>query len=304
MSISSVIRQIGRGVKGSSDLSREEAKAVFFKILNQDVLPIELGAFCIAMRMKGEIPEELAGFLDAINVNLIRLDNSNRKTIVLPSYNGSRRQMNLTPLLALALHRLGFLVLVQGVEKFEGRVTSYEIFQGMGWPILHQLDQWQNCINADYPIFVPLHVIHPNLQRFLDIRYQLGLRNSGHVMAKLLNPMQELAWQISNYTHPEYPKILESFFHYHPSNVDMMRGSEGEPTSSITRLPEMHFFQQSIQNFSTQEYRFDDAIVETPSVLDVDGHCDFLRKIQPFHEIPIQAIHLQAQLLQKHCFDG
>ena len=54
MSISSVIRQIGRGVKGSSDLSREEAKAVFFKILNQDVLPIELGAFCIAMRMKGE----------------------------------------------------------------------------------------------------------------------------------------------------------------------------------------------------------------------------------------------------------
>ena len=156
MSISSTIKKIGRGVKGASDLPRDEAKAVFKKILNQEISSIELGAFCIAMRMKGETAEELAGFLDAVKIQLNLLDNANKRTIVLPSYNGSRRQMNLTPLLALSLHRKGFLVVVQGVEEFDDRVTSHQIFQKLKWPILENMNQWGSCVKANLPIFVPL----------------------------------------------------------------------------------------------------------------------------------------------------
>ena len=301
MSISSTIKKIGRGVKGASDLPREEAKEIFQKILNQEVSSIELGAFCIAMRMKGETAEELAGFLDAVKVQLNLLYNANRRTIVLPSYNGSRRQMNLTPLLALALIRMGFLVVVQGIEEFDDRVTSYQIFQKLKWPILENIDQWDNCIKANLPIFVPLKVIHPRLQSFLDIRYQLGLRNSGHVLAKLLNPMQDMSWQISNYTHPEYPKILESFFNYHPTNVVLMRGHEGEPTAAFNRLPEMHFFAGSIKTITTQEYRFDDQFIDIPTILDIDAHCQYLQKLVFSTEIPVQSIRTQTELLVQHC---
>lgn len=49
--------------------------------------------------------------------------------IVIPSYNGARKQANLTPLLALLLAREGVPVLVHGVSQDPGRVTSAEIFQ-------------------------------------------------------------------------------------------------------------------------------------------------------------------------------
>ncbi|MGL9751585.1 MAG: hypothetical protein ACR5LC_11395 [Symbiopectobacterium sp.] len=51
--------------------------------------------------------------------------------IVIPSYNGERRKPNLTSLLALLLVKLGFPVVVHGVENDPTRVTSAEILQAL-----------------------------------------------------------------------------------------------------------------------------------------------------------------------------
>ena len=65
---------------------------------------LEIGAFCLAMRIKGETAQEMAGFLDATHQRLHRLPASTgRPTIVIPSYNGARKLPVLTPLLALLL---------------------------------------------------------------------------------------------------------------------------------------------------------------------------------------------------------
>jgi len=300
MSISSVIKQIGRGAKGASDLSRDEAKVVFQKILNQEVLPIELGAFCIAMRIKGETTQELAGFMEAIKTDLYYLPTT-RRTIVLPSYNGSRKHMNLTPLLAYVLHQLGFFVIVQGVEEFAGRLTTHEVFQAMGWPILQDRQAWPDYEHSQLPIFVPLKIIHPGLHQLLEIRHQLGLRNSGHILAKLLNPCNSDAWQIVNYTHPEYPKILEDLFQIQGANVALMRGSEGEPTSSLLRLPEMHFFQEGLPTFTSQEYRLESESDPSLHLIDLQSHCQYLHEVVSKKRKPFMGIQLQAHLLHQHC---
>ncbi|BDW11659.1 DNA-binding protein YbiB [Polynucleobacter sp. SHI8] len=302
MSISSVIKQIGRGAKGSSDLSREEAKVVFQKILDQEVLPIELGAFCIAMRIKGETTQELAGFMDAIKTDLYYLPTPNR-TIVLPSYNGSRKHMNLTPLLAYMLHQLGFFVIVQGVEEFVGRLTTHEVFQAMDWPILQDRQAWPDYEKSQLPIFVPLKIIHPGLHQLLEIRHQLGLRNSGHILAKLLNPCFEDAWQIVNYTHPEYPRILEDFFQLQRANVALMRGSEGEPTSSLLRLPEMNFFKGGHLTYTSQEYRLESESDPSLELIDLHTHCQYLHEVISKKREPFMGIQLQAYLLHQHCTD-
>ena len=289
MSISSVIKQIGRGAKGSSDLSRDEAKAVFQKILDQEVLPIELGAFCIAMRIKGETTQELVGFMDAIKQDLYYLPTPNR-TIVLPSYNGSRKHMNLTPLLAYMLHQLGFFVIVQGV-------------QAMDWPILQDRQAWPDYEQSQLPIFVPLKIIHPGLHQLLEVRHQLGLRNSGHILAKLLNPCFEDAWQIVNYTHPEYPKILEDLFQLQRANVALMRGSEGEPTSSLLRLPEMHFFKDGLSTYTSQEYRLESESDPSLELIDLQTHCKYLHEVISKKREPFRGIQLQAHLLHQHCIE-
>jgi len=259
MGISSFLKVIGRGSKGAGDLDRDQAKEVFRQILDDKVSDLELGAFCIAMRIKGESISELMGFMDAIEPHLNLLNLGSRPTIILPSYNGARKQANLTPLLAGMLSSYGFTVLVQGVEKDQTRVTSYEIFKSLSWPILNNKNQFGELLTINQPIFCPLNVISPALQKLLDIREQIGLRNTGHVLAKLINPTLQNPWQVSNYTHPEYPEKLREFFQLRAANAILMRGNEGEPTASLQRLPEMHFLFSSKQESSSPEERFEES---------------------------------------------
>ena len=64
MSISHFIKEIGRGKQGARDLTREQAAQLMGQILDAKVEDLQLGAFCIAMRVKGETAQEMAGFLE------------------------------------------------------------------------------------------------------------------------------------------------------------------------------------------------------------------------------------------------
>jgi anthranilate phosphoribosyltransferase len=87
------------------------------------------------------------------------------------------------------------------------------------------------------------------------------------VLAKLINPTLQKPWQVSNYTHPEYPEKLREFFQLRSANAILIRGSEGEPTASLQRLPEMHFLHANANEITTPEERFEDL----SPFLDIDA---------------------------------
>jgi hypothetical protein len=62
MGISQYIKEIGRGKDGARSLTREQAADLFGQVLDGTVTDLEVGGFCLAMRIKGETPEEMAGF--------------------------------------------------------------------------------------------------------------------------------------------------------------------------------------------------------------------------------------------------
>lgn len=61
-----VIKAVGTGRRGSRSLTREEAHGAMAQLLAGEVSPAQVGAFLIAMRIKGETPEELAGMAQAL----------------------------------------------------------------------------------------------------------------------------------------------------------------------------------------------------------------------------------------------
>ncbi|MCY7318176.1 MAG: DNA-binding protein YbiB, partial [Ramlibacter sp.] len=65
MGISQYIKEIGRGQRGARPLDRTQATDLMAQVLDGTVTDLELGGFCLAMRIKGETPDEMAGFLDA-----------------------------------------------------------------------------------------------------------------------------------------------------------------------------------------------------------------------------------------------
>ena len=62
MSISHYIKDIGRGREGARALDREQARDLMGQILDDRVSDLEIGAFCIAMRIKGETDQEMRAF--------------------------------------------------------------------------------------------------------------------------------------------------------------------------------------------------------------------------------------------------
>ncbi len=238
MSISQYIKEIGRGKDGARSLTREQATDLFDQVLDGTVTDLEIGGFCLAMRIKGETPDEMAGFLDATHTRLQRIPDNQLTTVVLPSYNGARRLPVLTPLLALLLAREGAAVLVHGTATEDKRVTTEAVFSALGYPAQTSV----SALRAGDCVFVPTEVLCPGLKRLLDVRRLIGLRNPAHSLVKLMNPCEGRALIVGSYTHPEYAVSMANTFALVGAHALLLRGTEGEPVADARRTPQMDAF--------------------------------------------------------------
>jgi anthranilate phosphoribosyltransferase len=239
-----VLREIGRGKDGARDLTRAQAAEVMARVLDGQVSDVELGAFAIAMRIKGESPTELAGFMDAVVPRMLPLAPSvalgaaTAGAIVLPSYNGARKLPNLVPLLAALLVRRGLCVLVHGLEEDPGRVTTAAVFEALGWPVVPDGAGVETSWRRGLPAFIATGDLHPSLTRLLQVRRVIGLRNPAHSLAKLL-PAVPGAVRVVNHTHPAYADSLGEFLQLTQATALLMRGTEGEPVADARRCPRL-----------------------------------------------------------------
>ena len=240
MGISHYIKDIGRGKEGARALDRAQAADLMGQVLDQQVSDLELGAFCIAMRIKGETAEEMAGFLDATHARLNPAPLSAAPTVVLPSYNGARKLPVLTPLLALLLARQGVAVLVHGEPTEDQRVSSQAVLAQLGIAALERMAPRV----AGQVHYLPTRVLHPGLARLLAVRRVVGLRNPGHSLVKLMNPCasDRSVLVVSSYTHPEYLSSMSSTFALMGQHALLLRGTEGEPVADARRTPAMDVF--------------------------------------------------------------
>jgi anthranilate phosphoribosyltransferase len=266
------IKEIGRGRDNARALSRDDAGLVWDALLDGRIDDLEVGAILLAMRIKGESPDELAGFLDATHRHGVRLpmplDAAGVPSVpvVIPSYNGARNLPNLSPLLACLLAREGVPVLVHGkvatpaseadretlrsAHAFDAptfanpsgtvpppRVTSGEIFETMGLPVCRNADDAIGQFARGEPVFMSITDLNAPLARVLAMRRRLGVRGPGHTIVKLLQPFDGPALRLASFTHPEYHDTLSAFFTQfeQPGAVLLMRATEGEPVANARR---------------------------------------------------------------------
>lgn len=161
-----IIKEIGRGKNHARDLDLDTARGLYTRMLNGDIPDLEMGSILMALRIKGEGEAEMLGFYEAMQNHTIKLTPPADRSlpVVIPSYNGARKQANLTPLLAILLHKLGFPVVVHGVSEDPTRVLTETIFELMGIiPTLHG-GQAQAKLDGRQPVFIPVRALCPPLE--------------------------------------------------------------------------------------------------------------------------------------------
>ena len=276
MGISQYIKEIGRGPRGAKPLTRAQAADLFGQVLDGSVTDLEIGAFCLAMRIKGETAEEMCGFLDATHQRLARLPASDRPLIVLPSYNGARKLPVLTPLLALLLAREGLPVLLHGMRTEARRVLASDVLLDLD---ISSLVAPEKIANGQVRHIHTQH-LHAGLARLLAVREVVGLRNPGHSVVKLMAPCAGPSVVVTAYTHPEYLEMLQATFRTLGMNALLSRGLEGEVATDPRRTPRYDGFVQGVPRvLEAQQPGTASEVPGLPTEIDVATTAAYTRRV-------------------------
>jgi len=302
MKYASTIKEIGRGAKGAKPLSIDAAQALFADILADQVPPLELGAIILSMRIKSESLDELLGFKQAMDAVTPQLTvPEGWRCVVLPSYNGARRQPNLMPLLAMMLARDGIPVLIQGRHDFDARVSPFDLLAELGITPQHTVDAASTRLAHGEVACLKLDTLLPGLASLLALRPRLGVRNSGHTMAKLLDPARGHSLRVVAVTHPEYLERMHDFLLADGGAAMLMRGTEGEAYANPRRRPAMKLYADG-QWLETIEAEPGGAPphADVPDVPDVGDNAALIRDMLA-GKTPVPApIRAQHEALVRH----
>lgn len=282
MSYGRYIREIGRGAEGAHDLAQDDARQIYAAMLDGGVPDLELGAILIALRVKGESLDEMVGFLSAVDerINRLEMPQGRVRPVVLPSYNGARKEANLTPLLALLLQRFGVPVMVHGLLEGFGRVTSGLIFRELGIMPMASSLQAQLQLAEKGLAFLPLTAICPGIHSLLSLRSRMGVRNSAHSLVKLINPFDGDAVVVAPATHPDFIALMRDILVDRGQRSLLLRGTEGEPFANPKRRPRLEYIHEGMVDVLFEaEHESLRSLPDLPDGADAGSTAQWIRRV-------------------------
>lgn len=224
------VRTLGRGKKGVRDLDEHEAYSAMRMILDGRVLPIQLGAFLMLMRMKEETGTEVAGFVRAARETFTSAESPAIDVDVdWSAYAGKRRHLPWFVLSALLLASHDFRVFMHGTEGYDSdRVYAPQALAALGVPACESLAAAQASLDCTGFAFMSLRTLVPTLHELMQLRPVLGLRSPVHTVARSLNPLNAPV-MLQGIVHPGYFEIhREAALRLGVARAAVIKGEGGE----------------------------------------------------------------------------
>jgi len=199
------VRILGKGKTTSRSLTFDEAQKAFTCILNGEVEKIQLGAFLLLLRVKGENADEMAGFALAtqafIDAPEIEAD------IDWPSYAGKHKQQHWYLLAAQLLADAGYKIFMHGsAYHTAGRCYSEEVLPEIGIPCATNWNDAQISLQESNFAFMPLKYFCSPVEQLFNYRNMLGVRSPAHSFIKLVNPSRSVI-SLQSIFHPAYAEV-------------------------------------------------------------------------------------------------
>jgi anthranilate phosphoribosyltransferase len=218
------VQILGRGKSLTRALTVEEAQEAMGMILRGEVLPEQLGAFLMLLRVKEESPGEIAGFVLAAREAMALPSPLPAVDLDWSSYAGKRRQLPWFILAALLLARSGLRVFMHGGEGHTaGRIYTSEVLARLGMQVAGSFEEAAAQLGQRNFAYMTLDNVSPELGRLLNLRPILGLRSPVHTLARMLNPFGA-------------PAMLQAVFH--PGYMDLHQKAAlllGQPHMAVFR---------------------------------------------------------------------
>jgi len=201
------IRTVGRGPNLSRSLTRAESKEAFRIIFDGNAEPLQLGGLLIALRNRGETPEEIAGMIDASRERITVPGADGLIELDWPTYADRHRQQPWFILSAKLLAANGVRVLMHGIKGYDdGYAPSRPVLQQLNIEISPSLDDACRTLEKSGIAYAGIENFCPAAHDLFGLSPALGVRTAVNTFARAINPLSAPA-QILGVAHPPYMEL-------------------------------------------------------------------------------------------------
>jgi anthranilate phosphoribosyltransferase len=225
------IKAIGTGPRGSRPLSFAEARQAMTAILAGDVSDAQAGAFLIAMRIKGETPEELAGLAQALRDAALPMQAGADRPLVAcaGAYDGVAEAPQLSLAAAVLAAAAGAGVVVHCGDTLGPKrgVTAADVLGALGGTARPNPDE-----SAEMLVRAGVAVVHagealPGWRRLAAVRDEIGLRGPVHSAEKLVDYLGARRFVVGHTHGPYGARLCGALALLDAERAVAVRGVEG-----------------------------------------------------------------------------
>jgi anthranilate phosphoribosyltransferase len=224
------IKAVGTGPRGSRALSFDEARAAMAAVLSGETTDAQTGAFLMAMRMKGEEPQELAGLAQGLRDAALSRDPCAVAPVACAgAYDGVAESPQLSLAAAILAATCGTPCVIHCGDTLGPKygTNSADVLAALGGPGRPRLEQSRSMLEECGVALVHAGEAIPGWDRLARIRDQVGLRGPVHSAEKLVDHLGAKRFLVG-YTHQPYgPRIVGALEALGAESSLAVRGPEG-----------------------------------------------------------------------------
>ena len=186
--MSEVVRAALAAVVDGRSLSLDEARAAMGAVMDGEATPAQLAALLVALRMRGETTDELAGFAGAMRDRVIRVEAPTGTIDLVGTGGDGSGTFNISTAASLVVAASGVPVAKHGNRAITSRSGSADVLDALGVRIDHDEVSAGAALRRDGFAFLFAPSFHPAMRHAGPTRREIGVRTSFNLIGPLTNP--------------------------------------------------------------------------------------------------------------------
>ena len=171
------------------DLGREDAAALLDGLLDGEATDAQIGAALVALAVKGETVEELAGMASAMRARALRVKARHRCFIdTAGTGSSSAKTFNVSTAAAFVISGAGLAVAKHGSRAATSRSGSADVLTALGVNVGVAPEVSEKCLNEIDICFMFAPLYHGATARVAGVRRELGVHTTFNLLGPLTNP--------------------------------------------------------------------------------------------------------------------